>query len=103
MNDNIANLGFFGEIDMEEKDMNFNIEVSLSDLFFRSKKKRSVQTTEGEIDLDNDSKLFLKMVGPFKDSKISIQKKHDFEKSREDLDNVIRSAANYFKQKQELQ
>lgn len=103
MNDNIADLGLFGQLDLDENDMNLNIELSLSDLFFRSKKKRTIQTEEGEMSLDKDSKIFLKMVGPFKDGKISIQKKRDFLQTREELDQVIRSAAEYYKQKQNLQ
>ncbi len=40
MNDNIANLDVYGEVDLGEKELDVGIEISLSDLFFRSKKTR---------------------------------------------------------------
>jgi hypothetical protein len=103
MNDNIANLGVFGEVDLDEKDMNLDIEVSLSDLFFRSKKKRLIQTIDGDVNMENDSKIYLKMLGPLSEGKISLGSKREFEKNQEDLMQVIRASSNYFKQKQVIQ
>ncbi len=100
MNDNIANLGVFGEIDLDKNDLNLNIEISLSDLFFRSKKKRVAQTLDGEVNMEKDSKIYLKMLGPLKDNKLSLERKHKFEQNREDLNEVIKSSAEYFRQKQ---
>ena len=54
MNDNIANLDVYGEVDLGENKLDVGIEISLSDLFFRSKKTRMLQTEAGEIDIEND-------------------------------------------------
>ncbi|MCB2218769.1 MAG: AsmA family protein [Bacteroidetes bacterium] len=103
MNDNIANLGVFGEVDLDQRDMNLDIEVSLSDLFFRSKKKRLIQTIDGEANMENDSRIYLKMLGPLSDGKVSLGSKREFKKNQENLMQVINASSNYFKQKQAIQ
>jgi hypothetical protein len=82
MNDNIANLDLFGEVDLDDKTMDTGVEISLSDLFFRSKKKRMVKTEQGEVDLEKDSKVFLNLTGPLTDNKIKLMNKQKFNKKR---------------------
>ena len=99
MNDNIANLDVYGEVDLGEKELDVGIEISLSDLFFRSKKTRMVQTQAGEIDLENDSKLFLKMAGPLSDHKLSMINQRKFDNNRSDLLAEIKKAQKEFGKK----
>ena len=91
MNDNIANLDAFGTVDLSNKTMDIGLEISLSDLFFRSKEKRMAQTEQGVVNLDRDSKLFLKLEGPLTDHSMEITSKRKFNGHREDLTDAIRS------------
>ncbi len=97
MNDNIANLDIFGEVDLNKKQMDLGIEVSLSDLFFRSKKKRLVETQEGKITLDKDEKLYLNMSGQLKDHKLKLMSKKKFTKARKNLMGEIKAAQAEYK------
>ncbi|MCK5079585.1 MAG: hypothetical protein KAR09_06550, partial [Bacteroidales bacterium] len=72
MNDNIANLDVFGEVDLNTKELDLGLEISLTDLFLRSKKKRRLETQEGVITLDKDKKLLLKLSGPISDHKLKM-------------------------------
>jgi hypothetical protein len=54
MNDNIANLDLFGEIDIMDSVLDIGMEISLTDLLFRSKKERGIETKDGESHLDSD-------------------------------------------------
>jgi len=102
MNDNIANLDVFGEVDLDSRIMDLGLEISLSDLFFRSKSKRVVQTNEGEVSLDKDAKLFLNLTGPLTDHKLKLTNKRKFNNSRDDLSSEIRKAEKAFKERQLL-
>jgi len=99
MNDNIANLDLFGEIDLADSLIDIGVEVSLSDLFFRSKKKRIIDTKEGRIHLGKDLKAFLKMEGPLSEHKIKKSSKKKFETKRYNLSNTIEKAENELKLK----
>ncbi len=100
MNDNIANLDVFGEVDLNEKELDLGLEISLSDLFFRSKKERLVETQEGVVNLDKDAKLFLRMTGPFSDHKLKMISKRKFNKNREYLLDDIKTAEGEYRKKQ---
>ena len=101
MNDNIANLNMFGEVDLNKKQMDLGIEVSLSDLFFRSKKKRMVETQEGIVTLGKDEKLYLSMSGQLKAHKLKMMSKKKFAKTRKNLMGEIRVAQEEYKKKGE--
>ena len=96
MNDNIANLDVFGEVDTDKKEMDLGIEISLSDLFFRSKKKKLVETQEGIVNLDPDDKLFLRMSGTFTDHKLKLISKKKFNNNRNSLMKNIKTAEREF-------
>jgi hypothetical protein len=100
MNDNVANLDVFGEVDLGDRTMDLGLEISLSDLFFRTKKRRIVQTEEGEVDLENDSKLFLNLTGPLQDHKLKLMSRRKFQKARDGLNRDIRKAETAFKERQ---
>jgi len=101
MNDNIANLDVFGEVDLGEKTMDMDLEISLSDLFFRTKAKRIAQTQEGEVNLEKDSKLFLNLSGPLSDHKLKLTNKRNFNRSRKDLMDQIKEAEKAFHVRQQ--
>ena len=101
MNDNIADLDLFGEIDLADSLIDIGIEVSLSDLFFRSKKERVVETRDGEVHLDKDLKVFLKMEGPLSEHKIKMSSKRKFKKHRKNLANTIEQAEREIKKKEQ--
>jgi hypothetical protein len=99
MNDNIANLDVYGEVDLGENKLDVGIEISLSDLFFRSKKTRMLQTEAGEIDMENDKKIFLQMAGPMTDRKLSMINQRKFDNNRSDLLAAIKKAQKEFGRK----
>lgn len=92
INDNIANMDLFGEINLRDSIIDVGAEISLTDLFFRSKKKRVVETRKGEVHLDKDMKVFLKMQGPISEHKLGLSSKRKFRRSRESLAAIIEQA-----------
>jgi hypothetical protein len=101
MNDNIANLDAYGILGLDDKTMDLSLEISLSDLFFRTKKNRLVQTQEGTVNLEKDAKLFLQLDGPINDHKMKLVSKRKFDKHRKDMLDEIRLAETAFKKKHE--
>jgi hypothetical protein len=99
MNDNIANLDLFGEVDLENKTMDIGLEISLSDLFFRSKKNRLVQTKEGIVNLEKDAKIFLNINGPLSDHKLNLSSKRKFNSDRKDIMDEVKKAEKEFQKK----
>jgi len=103
MNDNIANLEIFGEVNLNKKELDLGLEISLTDLFLRSKKKRRLETQEGVMTLDKDKKLLLRLSGPISDHKLKMMSKRKFSSYREDLFDNIGKAELTFKSKHENQ
>jgi len=99
MNDNIANLDAYGMVDILNHEMDVSLEISLSDLFFRSKKKRMLQTQKGIVNLEDDAKIFLKLFGPIDDHKLDLISKTRFGEERKTMIKNIRNAEAEFKNK----
>jgi hypothetical protein len=97
MNDNIANLALSGEIDLDAREMDLWAEISLSDLFFRSKSKRIAETQAGIVDLEHDSKLFLQMSGPLSEHHLKLENRKRYEGHAEDLQDKIDRAQKRYK------
>jgi hypothetical protein len=97
MNDNIANLKLNGELDLAGRELDISTEISLTDLFFRSKKERIAETQAGIMTLDEDDKLFLRLHGPLDDHKIELVKKRKFEQYQAELFENISIAEKEFK------
>jgi hypothetical protein len=97
MNDNIANLELTGIVDLGAKEMDLAAEISLSDLFFRSRKERMLETQEGIVKLDSDARVFLKLYGPLNDHKLNLISKKKFFRFREDLNEEISGAEDDFR------
>jgi hypothetical protein len=99
MNDNIANLALSGEIDLDAREMDLWAEISLSDLFFRSKSKRIAETRAGIVDLEHDSRLFLQMSGPLSEHHLKLENRKKYEGHAEDLqDKIDRTQKRYKKE-----
>ncbi len=99
MNDNIANLDAYGMVDILNHEMDVSLEISLSDLFFRSKKKRMLQTQKGIVNLEDDAKIFLKLFGPTDDHKLDLISKTRFGEERKTMIKKIRDLEARFKSK----
>lgn len=98
MNDNIANLDAFGKVNLENNMMEVGIEVSLTDLFFRTKKERVAETKEGIVKLDSDAKLFLDVNGMINDNKLKLISRKKFDNGRKNLMEETKSATKIFQQ-----
>ncbi|HBH23565.1 MAG TPA: hypothetical protein DDY13_09095 [Cytophagales bacterium] len=92
MNDNIADLDLFGEVDIIDSLIDIGMEISLTDLLLESKKERMAETKAKESHLDSDMKVFLKMQGPLAEHKLKLSSGRKFKKSRSDLDKLINQA-----------
>ncbi|MGB5169990.1 MAG: hypothetical protein WBN69_01025 [Eudoraea sp.] len=89
INNNIVNMDVYGKVNMNDSILDLGIEASLSDLLFRSKKKRMVMTRDGEVSLDNDLKVFLNVLGPKSDRKVKTFSKNKFNNHRKELSSQI--------------
>jgi hypothetical protein len=100
MNDNIANMELSGKLDLVEKELDLIAEISLSDLLFRSKNSRMMETREGISHLDEDSKLFLELFGPLSDHELKLISRKKFQRHREDLVEEISTAEREFRDRE---
>ncbi len=102
MNDNIARLEIFGKYDHPLTDMSLGMAVSLSDLFFRSKGNRILETEEGIVKVGKDARVFLKLKGPLKGYKISLSSGKKFNDFREQMLEELFRAQQEFKNRDTL-
>jgi len=100
MNDNIANLEIFGQYTHADASLDLGTKISLSDLFFRSKKERIVETQEGKFTLDEDSQILLRMTGLLSDHKLSLSSKRKMASFERELSREIRKASKEFQKKE---
>ena len=100
MNDNIANVEIFGLYSLNDSIMNFGSKISLSDIFFRSKKERNVETREGIVLLEQDSKLMLHFFGSLSDHKIRLFNRRKMKKFEKKLTKEIKRANNAYEKKE---
>jgi prepilin-type processing-associated H-X9-DG protein len=98
MNDNIANLDAFGKVNLDNQMMDVGLEVSLTDLFFRTKKERVAETMEGIVKLDTDAKLYLDINGSLNDQKLKLISGKKFHSSRKVLMKEVKKAEKLFQQ-----
>jgi hypothetical protein len=99
MNDNIANLEVFGEVDLNSKEMDLGLEISMTDLLFRSEKKRLRETEDNVSTFDKDKKFLLRMSGPLSEHKLKLMSKRKFKHYQEGLNGNIERAEAAFKKK----
>ena len=100
MNDNIANLMVFGQYTHTSTSLDLGTKISLSDLFFRTKKDRVVETLEGKYTLDEDSQIYLRMQGLLSDHKLSLSSKRKMKYFEWDLSREIRKAEKEFQKRE---
>jgi hypothetical protein len=89
VNNNISNMNIFGQYYQYDSAINLNIRVSLTDLFFRTKKKRYVNTNQGKIRLFKDLSIFIELDDSSPKNKIRIHPKRKHRLKRKDLANEI--------------
>jgi len=97
MNDNIANLALSGKVNVSQRELDLIIEVSLTDLLFKSKKKRIAETNEGIYTLEDDARVFLTLSGPLSKPKPKVINLKKFNQGREDLLESVSDAQKDFK------
>ncbi len=86
---NISDMDIFGRYYHYDSAINLDFHVSLTDLFFRTKKKRYVDTDQGKIRLFKDLSLFIELDNSSPKNKIKIQSKRKHKLRRKDLANEI--------------
>ena len=100
MNDNIANLEIIGSYSLADSVMDVGSRISLTDLFFKTKKERIVETMEGKIPLEQDSKVFLQVKGNLAKHKINLLTRRKMERFEKELKREIEIANKMFEQKE---
>jgi hypothetical protein len=100
MNDNIANLEIFGLYSLSDSVMDLGSKISLTDLFFRSKKERVVETNEGIIPLEQDAKIFIRFNGSISDHKIKLNNRKKMDRYEKELIREINKANKEFEKKE---
>jgi len=100
MNDNIANLEILGSYSLNDSLIDLSSKISLTDLLFRSKKERVLETQQGKISLDQDSKIFLQVEGNPSKHKFSIRSRKKTERFEKELKREIEKANKIFEQKE---
>ena len=90
MNNSISNMNVFGKYYKYDSAIDINFKISLTDLLFRTKEKRQVNTTDGKVKLDKDLNLFIGLEGSFKQNKIKVHPKRKHKIRREELFEEIR-------------
>ena len=100
MNDNIANIEIFGMYSINDSIMDLGSKISLSDIFFRSKKERILETNEGIVPLEQDSKLMLHFFGSLSDHKIKLFNRRKMNKFEKELAKEIKRANNAYLKKE---
>jgi len=78
VNNSVSNFEIFGTYYQPDSALNVNMQISLTDLFFRSGQKRKIQTDEGIINLDRDLDLYVNLNGNLNHQlfKVRNRKKH---------------------------
>ena len=85
VNNSITDMNIFGKYYLYDSALNLNFRVSLMDLFFRTKKKRYVDTEQGKIRLFKDLSLFIELDNSSPKHKIKIHPKRKYRLRRNDL------------------
>ncbi len=76
INNSISNMEIFGNYHQSDSLLDLHLNISLSDLFFRSGEKRKIQTDEGIMSLEKDASLFIDLTGSLTHQQIKIRNKH---------------------------
>jgi hypothetical protein len=97
VNNNISNFDLFGSYYQLDSSLDLHMEISLTDLFFRSVKKRMLQTDEGIFNLEKDLDLFLQLHGTTEHQKFNIRNKRKHNKARKDQIRFIRQVEEDFR------
>ena len=84
VNNSISNFDLFGTYYQPDTALEVHMEMSLTDLLLRSRKKRMVHTDEGSFDLDRDTNLYLHLTGSLNHQKLKLLKKRKHQQAHKD-------------------
>jgi hypothetical protein len=82
-------MSIFGTYTPKDTTLDLFIKLSLSDLLFKSTKKRVIQTEAGEIDMGNDKDISLKYTGTSSQHQVKMMARKDYDKAHSDMENQI--------------
>ncbi len=86
VNNSISDMDIFGRYYEYDSAINLNFRVSLTDLFFRTKKKRYADTNDGKIRLFKDLSVFIELDNSSPKHKIRLHPKRKHRLKRKDLE-----------------
>jgi len=89
VNNSISDMNIFGRYYEYDSAINLNFRVSLTDLFFRTKKKRYLDTNDGKIRLFKDLSVFIELDNSSPKHKIRLHPKRKHRLKRKDLEAEI--------------
>jgi hypothetical protein len=89
VNNSISDMDIFGRYYEYDSAINLNFRVSLTDLFFRTKKKRYVDTNDGKIRLFKDLSVFIELDNSSPKHKVRLHPKRKHRLKRKDLEAEI--------------
>ena len=85
VNNSISDMNIFGRYYLYDSAINLNLRVSLMDLFFRTKKKRYVDTEQGKVRLFKDMSIFIELDNSSPKNQVKIHAKRKHRLKRKDL------------------
>ena len=91
VNNSISDMDIFGRYYEYDSAINLNFRVSLTDLFFRTKQKRYVDTNDGQIRLFKDLSVFIELDNSSPKHKIRLHPKRKHRLKRKDLEAEIKA------------
>ena len=75
INNSISNMEIFGNYHQSDSLLDLHLNLSLTDLFFRSGEKRKIQTDEGIMSLEKDASLYIDLTGNLSHQQFKIRNK----------------------------
>ncbi len=97
VNNSISDMNIFGKYYLYDSVVNLNFRVSLMDLFFRTKKKRYIDTEQGKIRLFKDLSIFIELDNSSPKHRIKIHPKRKHRLKRRELANEIDNITNKYR------
>lgn len=84
INNSISNIELFGSYHQPDSLLDLHLNLSLTDLFFRSGAKRKIQTDEGVMNLEKDASLYIDLTGSLAHQQIKIRNRRKHNAAQKD-------------------
>lgn len=85
----VSDMSIFGTYTPKDTALNLYIKLSLSDLLFKTTKKRVIQTEAGDIDMGNDKDISLRYAGTSSQHQVKMIVRKDYDKAKSDMENLM--------------